>query len=316
MSFNDPFYLRYLAVVGAIIGVAGAVLVIMRKFGLKENRAVAHAWKAYLSWLPMAAIIFAVTGFGKGAFTAGVAVLSVFCVREFSQATGLAKDRWFMSTVYAFVALIHFTAYIGWYGLFIIMPVFAVAVLFLLPVFRNETAGMVQKIGLGAIAAIYMGWFPGHLSFMSNHPQWAAYVLFLLLGVVLNDMSGFIFGSAFGRHLLIPNVSPKKSVEGTLGAMAVVVGYILAAKAWLPGFTTPMLAYSFIIIAICGTLGDLVISVIKRDAGVKDMGTLIPGHGGILDRADSLLIAAPLFFHLVRYMVGFPGLPKILQVAF
>lgn len=305
-GIKDPFFIKYGIVVGAILAAAGVILLALRAAGFKENRIVAHSWKAYCSWLVMTAVIFSVLSFGRIAFIAGMLLLSFFCIREFAMATGLYSDKWFMSVIYANVALAFFSVWAQWFSIFIIMPVFGIIMLFMVPIFRNETAGMLQKTGLSIMALTYMGWFPAHLAYFSNTPNMAAYVIFLALGVTINDMFAYITGSMFGRAKLIPNVSPNKTVAGTVGSGIFVLLYIFAVRDWLPGFTPVVYVLSFLIIWIGGTLGDLVISVIKRDVGVKDMGNFIPGHGGLLDRVDSLLLASPLFFHMLCYFVRFP----------
>ncbi len=312
---RDPYYLKYLTVVAGILAVFGTVLLILRAAGLRENRVVSHSWKAYCSWLVMAAVIFGALAPGRVGVVTGMLVLSFFCIREFAKATGLYADKQFMSVIYAAVLAVYYAVYTGWYGFFLVMPVLAVCVIFMVPIFRNETSGMLQKAGLSTMAFVYMGWFPAHLAFFANHPHMLAYILFLVLGIVLNDMSAYIIGSIAGKNKLIPNISPNKTMEGTLGAMFVAAIYVWLVRDWLPGFTPLAYFFSFLIIWIGGTLGDLVISVIKRDVGVKDMGVLIPGHGGLLDRADSLLFASPLFFHMVNYFLGFPGMNNALVVV-
>jgi phosphatidate cytidylyltransferase len=312
---SDPYYMKYLVVAGGILAVFGIVLSVLRAAGLKENRIVSHSWKAYCSWLVMASVIFGALAFGKPGIVTGMLVLSFFCIREFARATGLYADKQFMSVIYAATLAVYYAVYTGWYGFFLVMPVLAVCVIFMVPIFRNETSGMLQRSGLSVVAFVYMGWFPAHLAFFTNHPHMFVYILFLVLGVVLNDMSAYIIGSMFGRNKLIPNVSPNKTMEGTVGAMLVAGLYVWLVRDWLPGFTPLALFYSFLIIWIGGTFGDLVISVIKRDVGVKDMGVFIPGHGGLLDRADSLLFASPLFFHMVNYFLGFPGMNAALVVV-
>ena len=116
-----------------------------------------------------------------------------------------------------------------------------------------------------------------------------------------NDIMQFIWGKLLGRHKILPKVSPNKTWEGFLGGVisTTVIGYFL-------GFLTPLSAPNVILvsalIAIAGFSGDVVISAIKRDKGIKDMGNSIPGHGGVFDRIDSLAYTAPVFFHLVYYI--------------
>jgi phosphatidate cytidylyltransferase len=128
--------------------------------------------------------------------------------------------------------------------------------------------------------------------------------LYLVFAVELNDVAAFTCGRLFGRHPLRRTISPKKTWEGSLGALAVslVLPWLLHFS--FPHFGPLQCILTGLIVGIGGQLGDLSISVIKRDLGVKDMGALIQGHGGILDRIDSLIFVAPLFLHMARYFYG------------
>jgi phosphatidate cytidylyltransferase len=117
-------------------------------------------------------------------------------------------------------------------------------------------------------------------------------------------VAAFTCGKAFGRHRLRSNISPNKTWEGAIGAVAVSL-----ALPWLLHFSFPQFGpwqclLTGLIFGIGGQLGDLSISLIKRDVGVKDMGAAIRGHGGVLDRIDSLIYVAPLFFHMTRFFYG------------
>jgi phosphatidate cytidylyltransferase len=141
----------------------------------------------------------------------------------------------------------------------------------------------------------------GHVAFLSNAKHAYAYLFYLLLAVELNDVAAFTFGKLFGRHPLRSQISPKKTWEGSLGALAVSLALPWALRFTFPHFTPRDCVLAGLIVGIGGQFGDLAISVIKRDIGIKDMGAAIPGHGGILDRIDSLIYVAPLFLHMVRY---------------
>jgi phosphatidate cytidylyltransferase len=125
--------------------------------------------------------------------------------------------------------------------------------------------------------------------------------MYLLFAVEFNDIAAFMFGKLFGRHPLRSNVSPKKTWEGSLGALSVSLVLPWLMRFSFPHFSALELVLVGLIVGIAGQLGDLSISVIKRDLGIKDMGAVLEGHGGILDRVDSLIYVAPLFFHLVRW---------------
>ncbi len=129
----------------------------------------------------------------------------------------------------------------------------------------------------------------------------ATLLFFFILIVQLNDVFQFVTGKLFGRHKIAPLVSPNKTVEGLLGGL-IVSGVVGASLAWATPFSPLAAAGIAVGLAFAGFLGDITMSAVKRDIGVKDYSSLLPGHGGVLDRLDSLTFAAPLFFHLVRSM--------------
>ena len=303
----DPAYQRYGSVVGGLLLLFGVILLGLRLTPWWSSPGVQQTWIAYRSWLVMVPVCFLALGLGRTAFIIAVGLLSLGVIKEFARATGLYQDWGFTVTVYVGVVGFFSAVFTRWYGLFVAIPVYAIVVLFMLPSFRNAYAGMIQKVGLSTIALIYLGWFPAHLAYLTNHPHGSAYVLFLILGTELNDASAFVAGKVFGRRKMIPNISPGKTIEGALGSLVAISVYVWSVQRWLPGFGPLMLGLSVLILWIGGTMGDLAISFVNRDIGIKDMRRLIPGHGGLLDRVDSLMLTSPLFFHAVNYYVKFPG---------
>jgi phosphatidate cytidylyltransferase len=195
---------------------------------------------------------------------------------------------------------------------FIFIPVY----MFLFIPFRlmltGKTHGIVSsmaKIQWGLMAFVFCF---SHLAFMMKLPVTAALpgggkalVLYLVFLTEMNDVSQYVWGKLFGHRPIVPGISPKKTWAGFVGGIFTTVVLALGLR-FLSGFTVPMACISGLLIALSGFVGDLVVSVIKRDVGVKDTGTLIPGHGGVLDRIDSLVYTSPLFFHLVSF-VFYPG---------
>jgi phosphatidate cytidylyltransferase len=125
-------------------------------------------------------------------------------------------------------------------------------------------------------------------------------LIYLLLLTQLNDVAQYVWGKSFGKHKVVPKVSPKKTVEGLAGGIltTALVGFL--AGPYLTPLTPVEAAVAGLLIA--GFIGDISVSAVKRDLGIKDSGSILPGHGGILDRVDSLTFTAPLFFHYVYYL--------------
>lgn len=305
-ALDNPIFLIYAGVILGLLLVAGVVLAVLRG---PLGRDVSAAWRAYLGWLMMGPLILTAVFLGREATIVFFGLVAWWGVKEFARATGLYRDWWMMSVVYLGVAavvvvsLVHDPTFgtAGWYGLFVALPVYVIAIIMAIPILRNQSQGQLQKIALAIVAFIYIGWMFGHVSFMANAKQAYGYVLFLLLAVELNDTAAFIFGRLFGRHPLRCNISPRKTWEGFIGAAAVSMALPWILWFSFPHFQPRELLLTGLIVGLGGQMGDLSLSVIKRDLGIKDMGQAIHGHGGVLDRIDSLIYAAPLFFHMARY---------------
>ncbi|HZZ71732.1 MAG TPA: phosphatidate cytidylyltransferase [Pirellulales bacterium] len=303
---DSSIFRIYTAILLSLLVFAGGCLAFVR-WGRRTN--VDHAWRAYRGWLIMTPTAVLCLFLGRFVSIGFFTILSLLGFREYARATGLARDRWMSGAVYLAIISIGVisampdptTGARGWYGLFIAEPVFVVAILMLIPILRNRASEQLQNLALAIMGFIYIGWMFGHLSFMTNATNAYGYLFYILFAVELNDVAAFTFGKLFGRHPLRSNISPKKTWEGALGALSVsmLLPWILHFS--FDYFQPLQCVLTGLIVGIGGQLGDLSISVIKRDVGVKDMGSSIRGHGGFLDRIDSLIYAAPLFFHMAGY---------------
>jgi phosphatidate cytidylyltransferase len=305
-ALASPVFRFYLALaVGLLIG-AGVLLAVLR-WGLHKD--VEHAWRSYRGWLIMVPVLFVAVFLGREATIAFFVVVGLLGFKEFARATGLYGDWPMTGAVYLGIIAAGVLSVVtdpsqgvpGWYGLFMALPVWVIAIILVIPIVRNRAQGQLQALALAIVGFIYFGWMFGHLAFLANAKHVYSYLLYVLFAVELNDVAAYVCGKLLGRHPLRTNISPNKTWEGALGALGVSLILPWALSFTFPHFTARDCILVGLIVGIGGQLGDLAISVIKRDVGVKDMGAAIPGHGGILDRIDSLIYVAPLFFHVVRY---------------
>ncbi|HEY5865772.1 MAG TPA: phosphatidate cytidylyltransferase [Candidatus Tectomicrobia bacterium] len=291
--------------VGLLLG-AGTVLAVLR-WGLHKE--VNHAWQSYRGWLIMVPVILLTLFLGRLVTIVFLTILALWGFSEYARATGLYRDWVMTGAVYAGILAVGGTVLVpdpttgvpGWYGLFIALPVYIIALLLAIPIARNRTQGQLQVLALAIVGFIYFGWMFGHLAFLANARYAYSYLFYLLLAVELNDVAAYTCGKLMGRRPFRSNISPNKTWEGSLGALVVSLILPWVLRFTFPHFQARDCVLLGLIVGIGGQLGDLAISVIKRDVGIKDMGTAIPGHGGILDRIDSLIYVAPLFLHVVRY---------------
>jgi len=298
----------YCVLIGVLLVVAGSAIGLMKAAG----RNVGPIWATYTGWLIMVPIVLGAILLGRVAVIAGVGLLAIFGFKEFARATGLYEDWWLTALVYlAIVSLTGVTLAVdprlgtpGWYGMFMSLPVFVIAAILLVPIFRNRSRGQLQMVSLAIVGFVYFGWLFCHLGFLANSDNAYGYLLYLGFAVPLNDVAAYTFGRLFGKRKLRPAVSPNKTVAGAVGAVCVsmVLPWLLSFS--FPDFGVLQLVLTGLIVGIGGQLGDLVISFIKRDIGIKDMGAAIAGHGGVLDRIDSMIFVAPLFFHMARWFYG------------
>lgn len=151
----------------------------------------------------------------------------------------------------------------------------------------------------------YISWLLSHLVLLRGLEGGQWLIFYLLLIIWAGDTAAFYIGSYIGKHQLAPVISPKKTVEGAIGGLGISMIASLIAKNWLlPSWDYKQALMVGGLLAVMGQLGDLGKSIFKRDAGLKDSGNIIPGHGGILDRVDGLLFSTPVLYY---YVVGFGG---------
>jgi phosphatidate cytidylyltransferase len=159
-------------------------------------------------------------------------------------------------------------------------------------------------MGIALYGILFIGFLLAYVSLIRNMPNGRVWVLFLIITVWAGDIFALLSGSLLGRHKLYPKISPNKTFEGLAGA---IVGSIIVALAFSRFFIPNLEMGSCILLAIglgiLGQLGDFTESMVKRSAQAKDSGTLIPGHGGMLDRLDSFLFSAPFLHYALLYLL-------------
>jgi len=168
--------------------------------------------------------------------------------------------------------------------------------------FLKRPKEAIVDIAVTLLGMFYIGWFFSYFLFIRALTERGAYLLFLMATIWALDVVAYLFGTKFGKHRLFPSVSPKKSIEGAIAGFLVC---LIAAGifGYYAGFD---MTHSLILGAIIGVvaqLSDLVESLIKRDAGVKDSSQLVPGHGGLLDRMDSFILTAPVFYYYLAWVI-------------
>ncbi|SKA80677.1 phosphatidate cytidylyltransferase [Thiothrix eikelboomii] len=266
--------------------------------------------KRISSWWWMIGILFICLAISTTTALILFAFISFLALKEFFSIVPLRlHDRRVVFLAYLAIPLQYYWVGIGWYGMFIIfIPVYVFLLLPMRMVLIGETKGFIQSAGIIHWASMLTVYCISHVAYLLilpvKNPQagGVGLVIFILFMTELNDISQYIAGKLFGKHKIIPKVSPNKTWEGFIGGLLTISLLSTLVAPWL----TPLNAWqglgAGVLISCAGFIGDVVISSVKRDLAIKDSGTLIPGHGGILDRLDSLMYTAPLFFHYCYYL--------------
>jgi phosphatidate cytidylyltransferase len=219
-------------------------------------------------------------------------------------------DRRVLFWAYAAIPFQYFWVYEHWYGMFIIfIPVYLFLLLPMRMITIGETKDFLRAAGTLHWGLMTMVFSLSHAAFFlvldeGKNPVGgsAGLVLYLIFLTQFNDVAQYVWGKLTGRHKIIPKVSPNKTWEGFLGGLATTITLAMVLAPHLTPLTLVESLGAGLLIALGGFIGDVTISALKRDIGVKDSGSLLPGHGGILDRIDSLTYTAPLLFHFVYYL--------------
>jgi phosphatidate cytidylyltransferase len=185
---------------------------------------------------------------------------------------------------------------------------YTIGIVAMAAILRDQPDGYIQRVALGILGFALFGSCFGHLGYIANDANYRPILIMVFLTVELNDVFAYISGKSIGRRKLAPNTSPNKTLGGALGALVLTTLLVVALGQYVfQGSVLAQLHHRIILgvlISLFGQMGDLMLSSIKRDVGIKDMGVTIPGHGGLLDRFDSIILVAPMVFHYVNYFVG------------
>lgn len=275
------------------------------------------------AWWIMVAVLMGSLALGETAVVLLFLALSLLALREFANLLPPGeRDRRVLTWILVVLAPLHFWfVWEHWYGMFaIFIPVYAFLFLPVLLALSGRTESFLHRAALsqwGLMVCVYaLSYLPAVLQLPvaihegraaadgsavgSGGVEAGALLLFLAVVVQGSDVLQYLWGKTVGRHRIAPTVSPNKTWEGFVGGVlsATALG---AALWWLTPFTPWQAGVLALVSCLLGFVGGLVMSSLKRDRGIKDFGALIPGHGGILDRMDSLIFAAPVFFHLTRF---------------
>jgi phosphatidate cytidylyltransferase len=309
MTGAAPELLRLLLGVGGLLVIASLVGYALSRRAGGPSEVIDNLNARIAAWWGMVALM----GLAFLAGRAGVVLLFALCsfaaLREFMTLTRTGRaDHWAVAAAFFVVLPVQYwLVWTDWYGLYsIFIPVYAFLFLPILAALRGETKGFLHRVAETQwalmIAVFCVSHVPAllYLQIPGFEGRGVLLIAFLVVVVQMSDVLQYVWGKLIGRRKIAPQLSPSKTWEGFLGGVACATA-LGAGLWWMTPFTPLQAAGLALLAALMGFAGGLVMSAIKRDRGVKDWGHLIAGHGGFIDRLDSVIFAAPVFFHVVRY---------------
>ncbi|MFC6447761.1 phosphatidate cytidylyltransferase [Shinella zoogloeoides] len=310
MTMPHPDLLRVLAGLFGVLSLASVIgFTLARRVVGAPNAAIDNLNDRIQAWWVMVILMGLALIGGRVGVTLLFALCSFAALREFMTLTDTRRADHTALAVAFFIVLPvqYYLIWIDWYGLFaIFIPVYAFLLMPIVAALRGDTDRFLVRVAEVQWALMICVFCISHVPALLSLdiPGYSGrnvlLIAFLVVVVQLSDVLQYVWGKLFGRTKIAPKLSPSKTVEGFVGGAlsATAVG---AALSWMTPFTPLQAAALSFVIVLMGFFGGLVMSAIKRDRGVKDWGYLIAGHGGFLDRLDSVVFAAPIFFHLTRY---------------
>jgi phosphatidate cytidylyltransferase len=291
-----------------IASIAGWILA--RRVTSASGRATVDNINARIrAWWVMAAIFLIAITTGAVLSIVLFSLMSILALREFVTLvpTKPADHRALFWSFFIVTPVQYFLIWLQWYGLFsILIPVYVSILVAIRLALAGDTDRFLERVATHQWALMICVYFVSYvpallmLRIPGYERQGPKLMFFLVVVVQLSDVLQYVWGKSLGRRPVAPSISPNKTWEGLVGGLASATA-IGTAIWWATPFSPVAAALMALVLTTMGFAGGLIMSAIKRDRGVKDYGGLIGGHGGVLDRIDSLCFAAPVFFHLIRY---------------
>jgi phosphatidate cytidylyltransferase len=308
-AFAHPLTRGSIVLLVILLMVTPLIFVALRRTVGISDGTYDELWARWRSWIWVSLGLIVPILLGAAWVIAGVFVLSLLCFREFARATGIFREKLIGLSAVLGLCVISFAVVDNFPRLFFATPILGIGMIAIVTIPQDRPEGFIQRVALGMMGYLFFGFSLGYLALFTVDPLYRPLLLLLLFGVELNDIFAYCTGRLFGGPKLLPNISPGKTVAGAVGAMVLTctLSIIVGHYVMFPG--TPMdhwfpLLVMGVGISGFGQFGDLLLSSIKRDIGIKDLGHAIPGHGGLLDRFDSLVIITPMYYHFLSLVLG------------
>tara|TARA_B110001454_G_scaffold219202_1_gene252077 strand:+ start:176824 stop:177744 length:921 start_codon:yes stop_codon:yes gene_type:complete len=298
LLFTDPAYRQTAAIVLAIIFGSGLVVYLFRN----SNYYFKGAWASIKSWLFVAPLMFVVFSFPNPVPLVVLTLMSVYGAKAFFQIMGMYHRNYFVIICYLGIYGLGISSYYNQVALYNQLPIIVLGVSCLVPLLRDNYKRMIQYISITLLAFIFLGWSFMHLGLILNLEKGLYQIMYLVVLTEFCDNTNLAISRYFRRFRLFKRIDPKRTLGSTVVSVILTLGLAGFMRWLLPDQGDKYWYTSGLIASLGGLLGDLVMTVVRRDAGVKIVGPFIIGRGDFLQRIDRLIFVAPIYYYVMVWI--------------
>jgi phosphatidate cytidylyltransferase len=303
LLFSDRLYQQTAALILLCIVTVGLGIFFVRK----KNTSLAAAWGSLKSWFFVAPLILFMMGLPSPWPLVFLTLVGIFSAKTFFQMTGMYHRTWFVMATYLFIALTGLEIHLNIWGFYNLMPMIFMGVLALIPLIRNSPDDMIQYMALSLMAFLLFGWSYMHMAALLSMDKGAFVVIYLYFLTEFSQSAHRAASRFIGRIRPFSKISMRFTLEGLLISTAATLGLAFAMRELLPDRSEQYWIAAGLIAAIFGGFGDLFLSVIRRDLGIKNPGIFILGRGDLLSRVDKLTFVGPFYYYIFIWLIGHPS---------
>lgn len=294
-ALYDPIYRQTALIILSVLFASGLIVYFLRQTGYY----FVSAWASIKSWLIFAPVLFLAFALPDPAPLVVLVLAAIYGAKAFFQIIGMFHRSYFVLLCYAGIIALGVCCYYQRLDIYNAMPMIVLGIACLVPLMRNNYKRMIQYISITLLSFIFLGWSFMHLGLMYYFPNGTYQIMYLLILTEFCDNTNLAIGRYFKGWRLLPNIDPKRSVLSTLVSIFLTLALAGAMRQLLPDRSEKYWLAAGLIASFGGVLGDLVMSVVRRDAGVKIVGAFILGRGDFLHRMDRLIFVAPFYYYVM-----------------
>ncbi len=298
--WNDPLYRQTVYLVVGVLFVVGLALFPFRN---KNTHTQAH-WASLKSWLFAAPILLGLCGLPKLWPLIVMTAMAAWGAKIFFQMMGMYHRSNFVWATYIGVIGLAVAIHFDQPRLYDLAPMIFLGVICLIPILRNSAKQMIQYVALTLLCFCFLGWSFMHLGWIWKLEGGPYMVIYMIILTEVCDNFNLLLSRHIGKIKLFSRISPRRSLESGLIAFALTIALAWGLRHLLPVRTEVFWITTGLVCALGGSLGDLVLSVIRRDLGIKDAGPFIIGRGDLLTIMDRLIFVAPIFYYVMVYLLA------------